>query len=747
MPSRRDWNRFSSWEPLPEAKGPVSLRLHASSKSDVTHSQISEELMTTSQHRKHKGSILVIDGGDSSLNLLFTILTEDGYAVHERSLDLGSQLRFVKDTLPDLVLVDVRKPGMDGYQVCATLKSDPTTRAIPVIFISSIDRPMHWAKTACSGAVDYVTDPFDAEEVLWRIETHIRLRCLEENLKSAACKQGALPVAPNEVLERAFREIHILTRVTSNKHAEEKMRQAARVLKKVEEDLRASERNLTLNINAMPTLLASARPDGWGDFFNQRWIDYTGLSAEQLEGWGWARPLHPDDAEGLLKIWRSSLVSGAPVEAEARMRRFDGAYRWLLFRANALHDERGDIVKWYGNAVDIESRKKAEEKLGRSEAFLAEAQRLSLTGSFSWRAATGEMTWSEQLYRIYGFDPAQTVTLALVRTRFHPEDIPLMNEMIERVRSRGEDFEYGHRLLMPDRSVKYLQVVGHSSRGGSGQLEYMCTVQDVTQRRLAEEAVAKARTELGNMARVTSLGVLTASIAHEVNQPLFGIMTNADTSLLMLSTDPPDVDGARETARRTIRDANRASDVIKRLRALYSKKDPSPELIDLNEATREVISLSMSDLQRHRVILRLELFDDLPLVTADRVQLQQVILNLLRNASDAMSNVDDRPRELLIRTEREEGDRVRLSVKDVGVGFEPQAADRLFEAFYTTKNEGMGIGLSISHSIIEAHEGRLWATANDGPGATFSFSIPCRATSLVAAETRSNRPDGAMNAA
>jgi signal transduction histidine kinase len=184
------------------------------------------------------------------------------------------------------------------------------------------------------------------------------------------------------------------------------------------------------------------------------------------------------------------------------------------------------------------------------------------------------------------------------------------------------------------------------------------------------------------------------------------------------------VDGARETARRTIRDGNRASEVITRLRALYGKKEPTIESVDLNEATREVIALSLSELQRNRVILRPELADDLPPVTGDRVQLQQVILNLIRNGSDAMSSVDDRPRQLLIRTERDEDDRARLTVQDAGVGFNPQAADRLFESFYTTKNDGMGIGLSVSRSIIESHHGRLWATLNNGPGAAFSFSIP-----------------------
>jgi len=233
------------------------------------------------------------------------------------------------------------------------------------------------------------------------------------------------------------------------------------------------------------------------------------------------------------------------------------------------------------------------------------------------------------------------------------------------------------------------------------------------------------------MARVTSLGVLTASIAHEVNQPLSGIVTNASTCLRMLAADPPNVDGARETARRTVRDGNRASEVITRLRALYGKKDPTIESMDLNEATREVIALSLSDLQRSRVMLRQELADGLPLVTGDRVQLQQVILNLLRNASDAMSSIDDRQRDLLIRTEADENRGVRLSVSDVGVGLEPQTAGKLFEAFYTTKHEGMGIGLSVSRSIIERHHGRLWAMPNDGPGVTFSFSIPCRPESLT----------------
>jgi signal transduction histidine kinase len=371
--------------------------------------------------------------------------------------------------------------------------------------------------------------------------------------------------------------------------------------------------------------------------------------------------------------------------------------------------------------------------LKRSEAFLAEAQHLSSIGSFSWRVATDEMTCSEEFYRIFEFDQGVPVTRELIGSRVHPEDMPASNEAIDRARRDGSDCDCEYRLQMPDRSVKYLRIVAHGTRDQDGRLEYIGAIQDVTERRLSEEALGKVRSELAHVARVTSLGALTASIAHEVNQPLSGIITNASTCLRMLAADPPNVDGARETARRTIRDGNRATDVITRLRALFSKKDVTTEPVDLNEATREVITLLRSELQRSRVILRSELADDLQPVTGDRVQLQQVILNLLLNASDAMSGVDDRPRLLAVRTERDEDDGVRLTVQDAGVGLEPQAVGRLFEAFYTTKSGGMGIGLSVSRSIIESHHGRLWAAANDGPGATFAFALPRRPEGLTGA--------------
>jgi signal transduction histidine kinase len=393
----------------------------------------------------------------------------------------------------------------------------------------------------------------------------------------------------------------------------------------------------------------------------------------------------------------------------------------------------------YLASIAIEQTQSAEA-LKRSEAFLAKAQQLSSTGSFSWRIATDEIMWSEQLYRIFELDPNVPVTLDVVASRIHPEDMPMFNEIVGRARRNGGDFEYEHRLRLADGSIKYVHLVAHGTRDADGRLEYIGAVQDVTQSRLSEQALSKARSELAHVSRVSTVGELTASIAHEVNQPLAGIITNASTCLRMLAADPPNVERARETARRMIRDGNRAADVTTRLRALFAKREVSAETLDLNEAAREVIALSMSDLQRSRVVLRAELAEDLPPVRGDRVQLQQVILNLLRNALEAMSAVDDRPRQLVIKTEPHAQDRVCLSVQDAGAGFDDRDVDKLFDAFFTTKSDGMGIGLSVSRSIIESHHGRLWATANDGPGATFSFSIPRSSEDAIALGAPSERP-------
>ena len=507
--------------------------------------------------------------------------------------------------------------------------------------------------------------------------------------------------------------------------ANEVLRKEVAERRRAEEALRASEISFRETVDSIPGLVCTMNPAGEVTTLNKQLLEYFGKAPEELKNWRMTDAVHPDDLPRVVTAFDFSVRTGTPYEVEHRCRRADGVYRW--FQVRALQVQEKDCQKnagWYVLLTDIEDRKRAEEELQRSEALLAEAQRITLTGSFSWRLDTDEITFSEQVYRIFEFDQDSPVTLAQIASRQHPEDIPLLSEKIDLARRGITNHDYEIRLQMPDGRIKYLRTSAYRARDRHGRPEYIGAIQDVTQRRASEEELSRARSELSRVSKFASLGVMTASIAHEINQPLSGIITNAGTCLRMLTLDPPNVEGARETARRTIRDGNRASDVITRLRALFSKKDTIAEQVNLNDATKEVIALSWSELQRDRVILRCELADDLPLVTGDRVQLQEVVLNLLRNASDAMRTVDDRPRQMVITTERDEGDRVRLTVQDAGVGLAPQAMDRLFEAFYTTKNDGMGVGLCVSRSIIERHQGRLWATLNDGPGATFSFSIP-----------------------
>lgn len=309
---------------------------------------------------------------------------------------------------------------------------------------------------------------------------------------------------------------------------------------------------------------------------------------------------------------------------------------------------------------------------------------------------------------------------------FHPDDLPSLMEKWQKMLASGESDEMEARLRRHDGVYRWFLIRAQAFRDDSGNIvRWYGTSTDIDDRRRVEEELRNAQSELARVTRVMAMGQLTASIAHEVNQPLSGIVTNASTCLRMLDANPPNIEGARETARRTIRDGHRASDVITRLRTLYSKREPALESMDLNEVAREVTALSSTEIQKNGVTLRQEFADGLPAAFGDRIQLQQVILNLLRNAAEAMNTIDEHPKELLVKTERD-GENVLLSVKDSGVGLTSEAADKIFQAFYTTKTDGMGIGLSISRSIIEAHRGRLWATPNDGPGSTFSFSIPCR---------------------
>ncbi|HEY4734338.1 MAG TPA: PAS domain-containing protein [Gemmatimonadaceae bacterium] len=497
--------------------------------------------------------------------------------------------------------------------------------------------------------------------------------------------------------------------------------------KRAEGAIETRERELRQMTETIPEMLWSATPDGAIDYCNLRFLEYTGISAQDVTGAGWQKTIHPEDAARAAPIWSACIAAGITYRVEVRTRRItDHAYRWCVVTALPLRDERGRILKWHGSVIDVHDWKQAQEELRRSEALLADAQRISATGSFSWRVDTDDITFSDELYRIFELGAGSAISLEQIGARVHPDDRPMLSQFIAQARGSAGTLAYELRLLMPDGRIKYTRTHGNVVHHPNAPRECVGAMQDVTQRHLSDRALDQARSDLARVTRSITVGALTASIAHEVNQPLSGIITNAGTCVRLLTADPPNVNGALDTARRTIRDGNRAADVIARLRTLFTNRAVTAEVLDLNDAAQEVVSLLSNDLQRNRVVLRTELDGDPLLVAGDRVQLQQVILNLMRNASDAMTDVEDRPRHLVIRTERDDPDRVRLTVEDVGTGLDPVAAGRLFDAFYTTKRDGMGIGLSVSRTIIERHGGRLWAASNEGPGATFAFSIPCQ---------------------
>ncbi len=973
-------------------------------------------------------------------------------------------------------------------------------------------------------------------------------------------------------------------------------RLAERSLQIALQEMQTLKEQFQLAVDTIPGLVWSALPDGYIDFLNQRWLEYTGLTLAEASGWGWQVAIHPEDVFTLVDYWKLVLASGKPAESEARLRRFDGVYRWFSFHAVPLYDGTGKLTKWYGQTIDIDDRKRAGEQLRRSEAYLAEAQRLSLTGSFGWNISSGTIYWSQETFRIFECDPATEPTLELIHQRTHPEDRPLVRQVIDRVLQESKDFDFEHRLLIPDGSVKHIRVVGHpSTQEEVGALEFVGAVTDVSERKRAEEehraylwflesmdqinraiqgtndleqmmsdvldavisifncdrawlvypcdpqaaswtvpmeharpefpgafalgvalpvtpemanvfhivrassspvrfgpgsehpmpakpaerfsiqsmiamaiypkadqpymlglhqcsyprvwtpqeerlfqeigrrledaltsllifrnlheserkleeaqrlthvghwerdpdtdlitwsdetyrifglepqgrslnlaelpelihpedqqimvqavadalrgvrrydveyrvvrpdgevrlvhsqgevtrdesgrprrmfgsvqditerkrseqrlmaqhtvtqilaeaatledatpkiletvceflkwdfgalwcldrqaavlrcvevwhkpsvevrefeaisreltfsrgvglpgrvwgsreptyipdvvhddkfprasiaareglhaafgfpilfgsevlgvmeffshqirqpdedllktmatlgsqigqfiernraeaALHHAQMELAHVARVATLGEMTASIAHEINQPLGAIVNNANACLRWLAAQ--NFEEARQSAAQVVADGHRAGEIITRIRALANKAPPRKEWLDINETIREVLALARSEVQRSGVALETRLSDDvhyLPLILADRIQLQQVILNLIVNGIEAMSEADNSARELLVSSGTAKARQVVVAVRDSGSGLDPKTLDRIFDPFYTTKTQGMGMGLAISRSIIEAHGGKLWATANQDRGSTFQFTLP-----------------------
>jgi PAS domain S-box-containing protein len=501
---------------------------------------------------------------------------------------------------------------------------------------------------------------------------------------------------------------------------------AKTALQQAFDKIKKSEDRLRLVIDTIPTLVWRAGPEGNPDFLNQPALDYTGLTFDQAAT-GWPRAFHPEDKPGMLEKWRAIRKSGRRGELEARLRRFDGEYRWFLLRAEPLRDELGNIVKWYGSSTDIDDRKRTEEALRESEQRFRD---YAETGSdWLWETTSDHkvITISEHINAV-GFKASGVKGLARWDIAADVESDPEKWRQHRAVLESHQPFRNFEYTLGGTGSPVYVRASGKPFFDAQGNfLGYRGTGTDITamiRADHAEQALRRTQAELAHVTRVTTLGELTASIAHEVNQPLAAVVANADACLRWLDRGTPDLAAARRSVEWVINDAQRASEVVRRIRALANKTEIEKAPLDLNEVVREVIALVERELTSQGVSLRTELAPDLPMIHGDRVQLQQVIINLVMNGIEAMHQVTDRARELMIRSRMDEAHGVLLSVIDRGVGISAEDAGRLFNAFFTTKSDGLGMGLSICRSIVEAHGGRLTASGNEGTGATFQFVLP-----------------------
>jgi PAS domain S-box-containing protein len=380
---------------------------------------------------------------------------------------------------------------------------------------------------------------------------------------------------------------------------------------------------------------------------------------------------------------------------------------------------------------EIVKHNQIEAELRLSEAYLAEAQRLSHTGSWAWSPPPGDIRyWSEECYRVQGFDPrGGQPRFETFFQRIHPDDQARIAEVIERAVREKEEFQFDYRIVHPGGEIRDARSIGHPILSQSGDLvEFVGTIIDVTERRQAEEErerLREAQADLAHVSRMTTMGELTASLAHEVNQPITAAVNGASTCVRWLTRDDPDLGEAREAALGVVRNAKRAADIINRIRSISKKGESKRQLADVNDLIGEMIALLRNEASRYSISIRADLDGGLPKVMADSVQVQQVMMNLIMNSIDAMKEVDN-TRELSIQSQLAEDQQLLISVSDTGVGLPPQQTDQIFDAFFTTKSHGLGMGLRISRSIVESHGGRLWASDNSPSGARFHFTLPTR---------------------
>jgi len=562
----------------------------------------------------------------------------------------------------------------------------------------------------------------------------------ESGLVAAACDRAGFPTEIDQLLlsvaanhaATAFRTARL---VNDHRRAEEALRESEQQLRRAHDELEMKVAERTAELQRSETYLAEAQrlshtgSFGWDVSSGKlTWSEETFRifdcdRADQPTVEFVLQRTHPDDRSRVQQTIDCAAREGRGFDFEHRLLMPDGSTKHVHVVGHASREEEPGTLEFVGAITDITERKHAEEVLRRSEAYLSEAQRLSHTGSWASNPAIGKHTyWSEEIFRITGFDPAGgPPRYEEFERRVHPDDRARTKEHFRTAIHKKIDFDHGYRIVHPGGEVREIHVIGHPVLSPSGEVvEFVGTLMDVTERRRAEEE----RQALAHANRITTMGQLTASIAHEVNQPIGAVVTNAQAALRWLDMQPSDPEEVRQALDRIVRNGRRAGDVIGRIRALVAKATPRNDQFDINEVTREVIDLTNSELRSSGTSLRTQLADGLPLVLGDRIQLQQVMLNLILNAVEAMSSSREGSRELLIKTARDGPGGVLVTVQDSGPGLKPESVDRLFDAFYTTKQDGIGMGLSICRSIIEAHGGRVWAMANVPPGAVLQFTLP-----------------------
>jgi PAS domain S-box-containing protein len=487
-----------------------------------------------------------------------------------------------------------------------------------------------------------------------------------------------------------------------------------------------SEMELRQILELAPQLIAVYGPNRERLYANGVFLGYLGLSLEEWrQGSDRDEFVHPDDRERVTGHFDRTLSSGAGFELELRLRKRNGSYRWLLARYNPLHDDQGQIIRWYVACTDIEDRKHAEQALKSSEDELRQLIDVIPQQVFVFGEDWSPLFANRRELEYTGLTPEEAQSKDAVARIFHPEDLEKLEVLRERMRTEGASFEMEARIRGKDGAYRWFLIRDNPLRDEQGHIvRWYGTRTDIEERKQTEEKLRQAHAELARVARVVTMGELAASIAHEVNQPISGMVMNGNACLRWLAADAPNLYEARENARRIVRDGKRAGEVIARVRALATKTATEKVRLDMNELTQEIIALTRSEINKNGVTLRTEFASDVWPVLGNRVELQQVLLNLIMNGIEAMRTVGERPRDLVIQTQNDEADQVRITVQDSGIGLDPQSIQRIFDAFYSTKHGGMGMGLSISRSIVEHHGGRLRTVTGHSPGATFQFTVP-----------------------